>query len=72
MDIILCPFCKVKMQETADDIYICPDCDSTFKPTSKYHGIAESWREQQHSGNGKGHTEKKKKKVWWLSNGKGY
>jgi len=41
-------------------VYICPDCDSEFKPTSKWHGIKETWREQQHSGNGKGHSEKKK------------
>ena len=57
---ISCPFCKVKMRETADNIYTCPDCDSVFRPTSKHHGIKETWREQQHSGNGKGHSEKKK------------
>lgn len=60
MDDIQCPFCKVSMRETAGGIYICPDCDSQFKPTSKWHGIAETWREQQRLGSGKSRTQNRR------------
>lgn len=59
---IKCPFCKVPMRETAGGIYICPDCDSQFKPTSKYHGIKEAWDEQRRYGSGKSHSESKKQR----------
>lgn len=58
---ILCPFCKVSMQETAGGVYICPDCDSQFKPTGKWHGIAETWKEQQKYGSGKSQSENKRR-----------
>lgn len=56
---IQCPFCKVSMREAAGGVYICPDCDSQFKPTSKWHGLKEAWEEQLKYGSGKSQSQNK-------------